>query len=187
MNIVNPQNSSYISAGGIAGKGYGTFINCTNKVNIKGSAFGMGGILGRSINGNIELKNRIIYSSMSFHLPHHNGLLTQAEIDSSSESTGGIVGRSENDIKLYNSYNLGNLIGTGHQIGGIVGYIPRGGEIINVYNYGEITKSGPNGRSGIVGAVGFSNLVITVNLKYVYNLGKVVNGSSTRCNMWAYI
>ena len=32
--------------------------------------------------GNIELKNRIIYSSMSFHLPHHNGLLTQAEIDS---------------------------------------------------------------------------------------------------------
>ena len=171
MNIVNPQNSSYISAGGIAGKGYGTFINCTNKVNIKGSAFGMGGILGRSINGNIELKN---CSNMG-------------ELDNSSESTGGIVGRSENDIKLYNSYNLGNLIGTGHQIGGIVGYIPRGGEIINVYNYGEITKSGPNGRSGIVGAVGFSNLVITVNLKYVYNLGKVVNGSSTRCNMWAYI
>lgn len=32
--------------------------------------------------GNMELKNRIIYSSMSFHLPHHNGLLTQAEIDS---------------------------------------------------------------------------------------------------------
>ena len=32
--------------------------------------------------GNMKLKNRIIYSSMSFHLPHHNGLLTQAEIDS---------------------------------------------------------------------------------------------------------
>lgn len=32
--------------------------------------------------GNMKLKNRIIYSSMSFNLPHHNGLLTQAEIDS---------------------------------------------------------------------------------------------------------
>ena len=32
--------------------------------------------------GNMKLKNRIIYSSMSFHLPHHNGLFTQAEIDS---------------------------------------------------------------------------------------------------------
>ena len=32
--------------------------------------------------GNMKLKNRIIYSAMSFHLPHNNGLLTQAEIDS---------------------------------------------------------------------------------------------------------
>jgi len=32
--------------------------------------------------GNMTLKNRIIYSSMSFHLPHHNGLLTQEEVDS---------------------------------------------------------------------------------------------------------
>ena len=32
--------------------------------------------------GKMTLKNRIIYSSMSFHLPHHDGLLTQAEIDS---------------------------------------------------------------------------------------------------------
>ena len=32
--------------------------------------------------GNMELKNRIIYSAMSFHLPHHNGYITQPEIDS---------------------------------------------------------------------------------------------------------
>ena len=41
--------------------------------------------------GNMKLKNRIIYSSMSFHLPHHNGLLTQAEIDSLEESENYLV------------------------------------------------------------------------------------------------
>ena len=55
-------------------------------------------------------------------------------ISNTSESTGGIFGRSEGDTSIYNSYNIGEIAATGYQVGGIVGYCVGKVNIKNTYN-----------------------------------------------------
>ena len=60
-------------------------------------------------------------------------------------------------------------------MGGIVGYCVGNVNILHTYNSGRISQKGPNGRGGIVGAIGSTGVV---NIDSVYSIGKVVECSN---------
>ncbi len=104
---------------------------------------------------------------------------------------GGLVGRNSSTSSLINSYNLGEIIGSGviDKIGGLVGQ--NDGNIIESYNRGNIYTNVPNTSYRVGGLVGqnfgglieksFSdcNLLInsTVSNKGVYNVGGLVGAT----------
>ena len=96
-----------------------------------------------------------------------------ATITNTTESTAGIVGRSEANIKIYNCYNLGDIISTGYQVGGILGFVYNEATVINVYNAGNIPLNGADGRSGIIGSLGWASISGTI--KNAYNVGTIVD------------
>ena len=97
----------------------------------------------------------------------------------SNSNTGGIAGwyRFGENVKIYNSRNLGNIKGAG--AGGIIGscnfaaYTNIGsGYIENCYNIGEVQATG--GVGGIVGSIGgyaYEDMKIYIN--NCYNIGNL--------------
>ena len=71
-----------------------------------------------------------------------------------------------NDAKIVNCYNLGNISGEG-DVGGIIGYDYRGSNVINTYNLGNVTSASNAG--GIIGYLEWDERII----KNCYNIGKV--------------
>ena len=156
INTEGDLTERYTSAGGIVGYGSGKIINCVSDVNINISGYGAAGILGR------EMRNAEIVNCINL-----------ATITNTTESTAGIVGRSEANIKIYNCYNLGDIISTGYQVGGILGFVYNEATVINVYNAGNIPLNGADGRSGIIGSLGWASISGTI--KNAYNVGTIVD------------
>ena len=89
---------------------------------------------------------------------------------------GGIVGTSASNIK--NSYNIGNVNGTGSNVGGIMGYLYKGeGDIVNSYNIGNVNGTGSN-VGGIMGYLykGEGDIVNSYNIGNVNGTGSNVGG-----------
>lgn len=138
--------------------GSNRIINCVNNVNISAAGSGIGGVLGKCY-GTLEMINCV-----------NTGLISDI---SKSESVAGIIGRNEAKAKVFNSYNLGDIISPGLQVGGIIGYGVVETIIINVYNAGNITVNGSRGRGGIIGSFGGDVTIGTI--KNAYNVGTIVD------------
>ena len=113
-NIIGGTNSQ--RAGGIvAYAAYGLVIeNCHSQVNISGNVYGMGGIVGICQYGDLEIIN----------------CSNQGAIDNARNATGGIIGATQANINIVNTYNSANLKGT-QLIGGMVGIMEAK---VNIYN-----------------------------------------------------
>ena len=157
---------AYAGIGGIVGASNqknNTIENCENygKVGREDSKINTGGIIGT------------ICNEMAI-----SGCSNYGEVISNS-STGGIAGwyRFGENVKIYNSRNLGNIKGAG--AGGIIGscnfaaYTNIGsGYIENCYNIGEVQATG--GVGGIVGSIGgyaYEDMKIYIN--NCYNIGNL--------------
>lgn len=153
----NPSVYHTCSAGGIAAfPGNINVYNCTNNVKIRSKGFGVGGIIGKTYSG-----GNIINCRNTADIENYNG-----------EGAAGIIGRHEGTVKIYNSYNIGNIKDPCFG-GGIVGYYCAGStrslDIINVYNKGFINKCGW-GNGGIIGANSSGG---KINIKNAFNLGTI--------------
>ena len=153
----NPSAYSTCSAGGIAAyPGYINIYNCTNNVKIKSKGFGVGGIIGRTYSG-----GNIINCGNTADIENYSG-----------EGAAGIIGRHEGTVKIYNSYNIGNIKDSCFG-GGIVGYYCAGStcllDIINVYNKGYINKCAW-GNGGIIGTNASRG---KINVKNAFNIGTI--------------
>lgn len=102
--------------GSIAGKNYGSIINCGNKVDVTGNKSCVGGICGSCLSGSI---------SGCFNTGH-------VVVDGSSyveTVVGGIVGNMNHGCAISDCYNLGNISGTNRFAGGIIGVFSWGGNM----------------------------------------------------------
>ncbi len=153
-NIIGGTNSQ--RAGGIvAYAAYGLVIeNCHSQVNISGNVYGMGGIVGICQYGDLEIIN----------------CSNQGAIDNARNATGGIIGATQANINIVNTYNSANLKGT-QLIGGMVGIMEAKVNIYNSYQVGDITGSSSVG--GMIGRVS-----ATATLRNVYTIGNINCSSS---------
>lgn len=143
--------NSYV--GGIIGKG-NNIVNCCNYAEVQGNSM-CGGITGTS--------NGIINS------------INVATIVCTGTYTGGIVGYL-NAGRLYNCYNLGNVVGN-TRVGGIAGYSRQSSKIHNNYNAGEVT-----GKDYVAGIVGwcdtYDSAPLATEVKNCINWGTIELDSS---------
>lgn len=143
--------NSYV--GGIIGRG-NNIVNCCNYAEVQGNSM-CGGITGTS--------NGIINS------------INVATIVCTGTYTGGIVGYL-NAGRLYNCYNLGNVVGN-TRVGGVAGYSRQSSKIHNNYNAGEVT-----GKDYVAGIVGwcdtYDSAPLATEVKNCINWGTIELDSS---------
>ena len=174
ITITGNVTTTDADAAGICGKcvdmDNSSFINCINKVNVRGNV-GAGGIIGHG--GAINCINCI----------------NTGKIEADC-AVGGIAVTIKSQAKIINCYNTGELIGyTGKHygaVGGIVGVDCS--EIYNCYNIGKITSyntsNGPYATAGgIIGSTGYDPTEqIIAN---VYNIGEIY-GKNTNTGKIGY-
>lgn len=129
-------------------KGSLVIENCNNKCNVTGVApsdyHGCGGIVGCVESGNVEVVNCV-----------NEGNVTLEKFLGATNcvAAGGIVGECRGggaNLKIYNSYNAGNIESVSRSAGILGATWAEGqGETINCCNYGRIT-SGPKGKSNVM-------------------------------------
>ena len=143
LNI--PLTKFYLSIGaGIVGMNYGKILSCYNTGDITQNGYRSynGGVVGRSIGGDIEK----CYTS--------GNILASATYIARD---GGVIGKAENTT-VSNCYNLGNVEVTSNssytRIGGVIGEVSGKTTITNVYNTGIIKYAGTKNLSigGVVGS-----------------------------------
>lgn len=154
-NIIIGETNSQRAGGIVAYAAYGLVIeNCHSQVNISGNVYGMGGIVGICQYGDLEIIN----------------CSNQGAIDNARNATGGIIGATQANINIVNTYNSANLKGT-QVIGGMVGIMDAKVNIYNSYQVGDITGSSSVG--GMIGRVS-----ATATLRNVYTIGNINCSSS---------
>ena len=140
--------------GGIVSLTYGKVEGCYNEGNVIGKEQ-IGGIAGQLAAGGVIQKSK------------NSGRIEGLNY------VGGITGAAFGNIE--ESYNEGEVIGTGQCIGGICGYVGKEAisTIQNTYNKGKIIAEGNSANyvGGICGYVG-SNAT-SVNVKNNYNVGQI--------------
>ena len=158
--IVGKGESNPLHAGGIISWAKNVLIeNCHSEVNIKGSAYGMGGIVGMCQYDKTEIKN----------------CTNKGSIENLKSNTGGIIGGVQTGIQvnIVNTYNDGTIKGD-NSVGGFIGEI---GGTVNIYNCYQLKEVTGNIRvGGIIGRINSnSNNVI---LRNIYNVGSINCNSS---------
>ena len=158
-NEGNIQTSSY---GGLVGVVYANMKNeaiIKNSYNIgninSASSNSAGSIVGYLSNGKIEINN----------------CYNKGTVKSNGDNVGGIIGKSNGDLIIINSWNEGNVSG-GRYTGGIIGYQGRTIDISNCYNLGDVS-----GSQYIAGIIGYSSN--TSQIKNCYNKGKITRTADT--------
>ena len=135
--------------GGITGKG-AAIINCYNIGTISGTGQGVGGVVG--------MLPDVVQDC------YNEGIIT------GSLKVGGLVGEIWNDMRIVDSYNSGQVIGTGDFFstgtGGIAGGASGRSIILGCYNTASVTGQGQVG--GILGIGDDNSSVINC-----YNLGQI--------------
>ena len=131
LNLANVHNkgtvNGYNYAGGIAGvinKTIANFINVSSSGNISGRA-GIGGLVGEMV-----ISDSLSTIAYSFNEGQVSGSMCAA----------GLVGYHSTPLKIYNSYNVGDITAKDSLAGGIVGMSFRPITIINSYNKGIFPK-----------------------------------------------
>lgn len=159
LEIVSGKISASDLAGGIVGYTEDTNIyNCKNNASISGNM--AGGIAGRT--SNIIIENCGNTASIK------------------GEKAGGIVGYEyATNVKITNSYNLGDIKGL-KCAGGIFGGTTAGSlTIYNSYNKGDITSTynDTTASGGAGGILGFKYHTTTTQIINCVNMGKVYNNT----------
>ncbi|MCR4594315.1 MAG: hypothetical protein K5761_04615, partial [Clostridiales bacterium] len=155
--------------GGIAGENIGTVQNCYNTVEINGSDYYVGGIVGSNYNGSVK------------------NCFNTAEVKN-YRYAGGIAGANTGNIsgdasKITNCYNTGAVTATFAGAGGIVGYnfgtISGTASVSNCYNTGLVTGGNVAEVGGIIGYhEGYYGG--TANVTNCYNTGLVTGGNGAK-------
>ncbi len=161
-SIENCVNSASVTGknftGGIAGVTKGNITNCVNNGTVTGP-LRVGGIAGDQTGGTIS------------YCVNNGTIVANKGTASSASCIGGIVGRSyaPGTRSVENSYNNGNITGSGWDMAGIVGAVHSGTlTISNCYNTGLISYvSG----TGIFGAQNLNGATVTVS--NCYDIGVV--------------
>ena len=177
VTIKNSKNYGKVEdstkTGGIVGFNNENLIidNCINYGNIKGNiTVNVGGLVGKSSTNTSVVK--VINS--------HNEGTINIENNSTMITVGGIIGQSDGDINIYDSYNIGDITGNGEnviRIGGLVGYA-NNIAINNCYNKSTISTTNKEGNEygselgGIVGIVRGKG-----HVSNTYNLGDINGGA----------
>ena len=164
------------SVGGLVGRLYNTiYVNNSNNSSISnshaigevigiGDSINIGGLVGftgsSGLNGNYDVGT----ISNCYAIGDVTG----------TNRVGGLVGSSNNDLKINTSYSKGNVIGT-TEVGGLIGSVSSSGgnTTNNTYALGSVT--GDDKVGGLVGY--FSSASIT--LKNSYAIGKTKAKSGT--------
>ena len=155
--IVGEGESNPLHAGGIISWARGVLLieNCHSEVNIKGSAYGMGGIVGICQYSDVKIKDCINRGSIE----NLNG-----------SDTGGIIGGLSTQVDIVNTYNYGTIKGK-YRVGGLIGEIGNTVNIYNCYQLKEIT-----GDSEVGGIIGKDSSNVT--FRNIYNIGGINCNSS---------
>ena len=159
-NISNCENSGYVYAtntyaGGIVGDmgSRSSIFQCYNKGNVESTSLYIGGIAGHSS-----------YSSTS---PNS---IAQCQNDGNISGTthiGGIIGYSQNDLNINNSFNMGSVDGTGAYVGGLVGAASGSYLYVqNSYNVGSVISTSST-VGGIAGSFSSAYMDNCFNVGYV--------------------
>ena len=179
----------HATSGGVVGLNYGEVFDCENSGEINASCPG-GGIVGRNVrrdagglvvnctntgavfgylsgNKNLYRVGGVVGYNESGYIGYCNnkGEITGTGSPDLDSSVGGISGYSDGIIA--ESYNEGNVTGSGNWIGGVAGRV-YGGSIEYCYNDGAV-----DGQSGVGGVAGNDH---TGSIIYCYNTG-IVSGS----------
>lgn len=104
---------------------------------------------------------------------YNEGIVTATALDGKTFA-GGFVGYAGGEFSnILNSYNNGNVSGSGLCVGGIIGegYCDSA-ELINLYNTGNITSTTSGGEVG--GMIGYFN-ESKAKLENCYNMGNIDN------------
>ena len=160
FDISNCENSGYVyatssSAGGIVGDmgSHSSIFQCYNKGNVESTSTYIGGIAGHSS-----------YSSTS---PNS---IAQCQNDGNVSGTtyiGGIIGYSQNDLNINNSFNMGSVDGTGTYVGGLVGAASGSYLYVqNSYNVGPVISTSST-VGGIAGSFSSAYMDNCFNVGYV--------------------
>ncbi len=164
------------SVGGIVGIVAGaetscTIIGCKNYAVLKGSLYGIGGIVGDTLSAGVTIENCENYGTINgsqaggiIGLVRQDGQKSITDCRnfaavSGTQQAGGIVGDTVGTgITIENCDNSGNITSTGNSVGGIVSLVRGTVMITGCTNSGIVTAtvaSGATARAGgIVGGVG---------------------------------
>ncbi len=166
------------SIGGIAGEdSAGTIINCYNSGKISGYVMaGIGGIVGSSYNNKLS------------HCVNTGNILTNSTF---SACIGGIVGCANNECRISDCYNTGNIdimkSCSYVAAGGIIGDFTDNKNITlsNCYNTGNIKVHvdmeiyATNNLGGIAGGLSLRDKIFNITIENCYNAGKVVGSANS--------
>ncbi len=131
IGIINSQIIGAEYVGSVAGDNYGQIFNCYNTGDVYSQGNYVGGIAGSSSYG-------IVANC------YNTGIVSGAEY------IGGVIG--DNRIIVQNSYNLGDIIGTGNNVGGVVGAnFNNGSTATNCYYDDSISITATNGIANNIG------------------------------------
>lgn len=172
LTVEGECKSSIPYLGMIAGYSNGaTITNCTAKGSIintyNGSGTATGGILG--------------YSSFYGIVRNIEGCVNYAEVSSTSDNVGGILGYMNNPVIITKCANYGSISGNNYNVGGILGYGCNNNfsfTISDCANYGDVTTKASN----VAGLVGYVNPVQGTVIKDCY-----VGPCSVRGNANTYV
>ncbi len=152
-----------IRAGGIVAWARGVLLieNCHSEVNIKGSAYGMGGIVGICQYNDVEIKNCTNEGSL--------------ENLNNTTGTGGIIGVIQDNLQvdIVNTYNVGMVNGI-YRVGGLIGDLVGTANIYNCYQLKEVT--GYMWTGGIIGKISSNSSKVV--FRNIYNIGGINCNSS---------
>lgn len=164
--------------GGIAGQFSGMIENCSidNESLINNPGTETGGIVGRLNNGTISnsINNAVIKSKSyaggvaGLNKGEIKECINYGSIETSSGSTGGIVGENSTDAVIEQGVNNGKINATQNDAGGIAGITK--GTIKNCINYADVETKWYGGSTG--GIVGKCRDDATI--ENCFNVGKVI-------------
>lgn len=173
----NDENKPF--KGTFDGNGYainGVYINTTNKVQ---------GLFGLVMNGKIKnltvgeecnITGGISTGGIAGYLYESAVInvcnMANITVEDAKQLIGGICGQSYNST-ISNSYNSGEINGTGIYVGGITGNLYHNSIIENCYNVGKVNNT-ENCTGGIVGILRDNSII-----KKSYNLEDITGGSWT--------